>query len=83
MPYPAGFFIAAFFVQSSEGLLWRHGPDINIARLTGNGQLIVLQGGFLLASDTALWLLHRPLTLEVERTGIGLEVGSGKVVVRY
>lgn len=44
--------------------LWNRGSNQNNNRLTGYGQSLIIQGGFLLMFDAILYLMHSPLTTE-------------------
>lgn len=45
--------------------LWRRGMVKDSNRLTGYGQSLIIQGGFLLLFDAVFYLMHSPLTAEL------------------
>jgi hypothetical protein len=58
--------------------LWNRGSNRNSDRLTGYGQSLLIQGGFLLIFDAVLYMIHSPLTAELGRLGDQISfTGSG------
>lgn len=63
--------------------LWERGIRKDSRRLIGYGKSLIIQGGFLLAFDLVLYLIHSPITSDLIMEGNQIELTANGIRINF
>lgn len=72
-----------FAYMATGAWLWERGLRKGSERLQGYGQALVVQGGFLLVFDLALYMLHHPLSQELMQLNDKLSLTATGFMIHF
>jgi hypothetical protein len=72
-----------FGYMAAGAWLWERGLRKDSKRLEGYGKSLILQGGFLLAFDLVLYLLHSPITNELVNQANRIQVTASGFRINF
>jgi len=72
-----------FGYMAAGAWLWERGLRKDSERLEGYGKSLILQGGFLLAFDLVLYLLHSPITNELVNQANRIQVTASGFRINF